>query len=239
MSRSSVVVFGALVVAATFGCSSTRWDHITLPRFGEAKDPLDFDSSFANTKLGKVHEIQQIGERADAQSPAEQSQASRLLVTRIQEEQDKVLRIEIVRALGQLRTPIVIDGLRIALSDSRDAVRIAACESLANVGSREALDVLGGVLQSDPNLDVRIAATRAVATFDGPVAIATLQPAINDPDPALQYTAVQAMKQLHTEDLGNSVSTWQHLARTITEGTSATSHDVPQLTSSAEEPATH
>ena len=75
--------------------------------------------------------------------------------------------------------------------------------------------MLADVLGSDPNLDVRVAATKAIARFDGPQAISALQPAINDADPALQYTAVQAMKKLHSEDLGNSVADWQNLARTI------------------------
>lgn len=216
MTVRRTIAFLAVTLATSLlaGCSTSRWSQ--LSNTFSSDEPLSIsDPSFAKSKAGQVRQIRQIAENADSQSPAEQTQSAKSLVTRIQAEEDKVLRLEIIRALGKHRTPVAIEGLRIAVADSRDAVRAAACDALGEIGSPAALQLLADVLGSDPNLDVRVAATKAIARFDGPQAISALQPAINDADPALQYTAVQAMKKLHSEDLGNSVADWQNLARTI------------------------
>ena len=210
-----------LFVVAFAGCSATRWNGLTNP-FGD-DSPIEIgDPLFANSKPGKVREIQRIAAEAKAQSPAEQTQAAKSLVSRIHSEDDRVLRLELIRALGSLRTPIATEGLRTAIGDPRDEIRVAACEALRKLRSAEALVLLREVLATDPNLDVRVAATRAIADFEGREAIAALLPAINDPDPALQYTAVQSMKRLHSEDLGNSVAAWQQLARGINSATDDT-----------------
>lgn len=206
-----------LMIVMAAGCTS--FERFSSP-FGRSSELDPNDPLYANSKAGQVDEIRRIGEQAARQSPAEQMTTSTDLAKRMEQEQDKVLRIELIRALSQYPTPAAVDGLRIAMQDPRKDLRVAACQSLGKVRSPDALAILEAALGADADLDVRIAATRAIGNYDGPQAIRALEPAVSDPDPALQYTAVLAMKELHTEDLGNSVSAWRDLARSIGNGRS-------------------
>lgn len=208
--QCAFLLVSALILS---GCASIpRWSSNPF----SADDSVDIsDPQFANTKSARIEQIRAVGRKAKLQNLEQQEQSTADLVTRIQDETDAAIRIELATALGEFKVPAAIGGLRTALSDSRPNVRMAACNALANAGSAEALSLLGAVVGSDPNLDVRVAATRAIGDFQGPLAIKALLPAISDADPALQYAAVRSMKKLHTEDLGNNVAEWQNLARSM------------------------
>ena len=202
-----------LVFPLLLGCASFEptW---TLPnpftRGSDEDDPL-----FARTKAARINEIRRIADDAREMSPAARMTASTELAERLQHETDSTLRIEIVNALGAMPTPAATEGLRYATQDANTKVRLTACRALGRMQSAEALAILASVVQADSDLDVRLAATQAIGNFESPDAVRALAIAIEDPDPALQFTAVQSMRQVHSQDLGNSLSAWKELARRV------------------------
>ena len=77
--------------------------------------------------------------------------------------------------------------------------------------------------RSDTNVDVRIAATTALGRFQGPQAIQALGEALDDSDPAIQYLAMESLRQSTGEKLGNDVRQWKQLVQ----GTLANPSDAP------------
>ena len=73
----------------------------------------------------------------------------------------------------------------------------------------EAAAVLSQVLTGDDDPDVRLEAIEALGQCRDPAAVAALGPALEDRDPAMQYRAVLALKELTGEDFGNDVDRWR------------------------------
>ncbi len=155
----------------------------------------------------------QTAENADKQSPAEQERVTSDLAKQIQDEQDPMIRRSIVRALGHYDTPSASAVLQAAISDADASVRVAACESWGRRGGPEAAERLVNLLTSDTNLDVRLAAARAIGKTKQKVAIAPLAEALADGDPAIQWRIVGAMKEISGKDYGNDVNLWRAYAK--------------------------
>jgi len=108
---------------------------------------------------------------------------------------------------------LAVEGLHKATADQESSVRIAACEAWGERGDQLALQVLGHVLRSEKNLDVRMAATRELGKFEDQAAVQALAVALEDPDPALQFRAIDSLRRITGEDYGNSVPAWRQYVR--------------------------
>ena len=196
------------------GCSTPQFSAFSNPfdRKGDADDPF-----YRETKAAKIDEIRQLTQRASSMSPAEQMQSATTLIEKVRAEDDPVIKEELVLALAYFQSPASIEGLRMAMQDSRPRIRKAACQSLGSLNSRESMRMLADVIQSDSNLDVRHEATRILGKSENPDAIPALSIALNDPDPALQYLAVQSLRQVHGKDLGNNMAVWRDFTRRYSE----------------------
>ena len=62
-------------------------------------------------------------------------------------------------------------------------------------------------------VDVRLAAGRALGQLGGDDAVAALRPALDDPDPALQYRAMQSLREITGKDFGDNVVSWREYVR--------------------------
>jgi HEAT repeat protein len=136
-----------------------------------------------------------------------------LLADQVQHESDPLVRLHIVRALAQYQTPTADAALYAALKDNDVDVRIEACNAWGRRGGPDASRVLGEALAGDTSVDVRIAAAKALGEMRDPQAVPLLAVALEDPDPALQFRAVEAMRLASGKDLGNDVNRWREFAK--------------------------
>jgi HEAT repeat protein len=90
---------------------------------------------------------------------------------------------------------------------------MTACEALGELGGPESGRLLGQALSHDTSVDVRIAATKALGEMNDPQAVPILAVALEDPDPALQFSGVEAMRMATGKDLGNDVNRWREFAK--------------------------
>jgi HEAT repeat protein len=72
---------------------------------------------------------------------------------------------------------------------------------------------LAGTLSSDVEMDVRLAAVKALGETRDAGAVAALGEALEDRDPAMQYQAVRSLRNLTGEKLGNDVNLWRQYVR--------------------------
>ena len=74
------------------------------------------------------------------------------------------------------------------------------------------VSALRAVMENDDKLDVRLAAIDALGRLPSTETVSALAIALNDRDPAVQYAAVESMKAVSGQDLGNDVAVWREYA---------------------------
>ncbi|MEL7496853.1 MAG: HEAT repeat domain-containing protein [Planctomycetota bacterium] len=121
-----------------------------------------------------------------------------------------LLRLHAVKSMGQLNCPAAIESLKRLSSDNSADIRLAAIQAWQNMPADQAIPHLQKMLGSDTNIDVRLAATRALSNFSGQQAVAAISLALDDPDPALQVRATEALQKVTGEQLGRDVNAWQN-----------------------------
>jgi HEAT repeat protein len=94
-------------------------------------------------------------------------------------------------------------------------VRIAACRAWETQSYPERVGILLQKVAGDTNLDVRIAALRALGSCrsaaDQPRIREALRDVIDDDDPAIQYAAVQSLEASSGLDLNGNIRLWKDL----------------------------
>jgi HEAT repeat protein len=165
--------------------------------------------------VARIREAKVAAEQAEDLSQAEQLQVSTRLAKNLAKESHPAVRQAIVEALGSYRTPAAKEGLRFALRDADRDVRIAACGALAQWATPESYGILAETVRTDTDVDVRLAATRLLGGSEDPVAVGALQSALEDSDPAVQYVAMQSLKQSTGQDPGNDLVEWKRIAREV------------------------
>ena len=194
---------------AALGCASQE----KKKTFAWPWSPEVDDAVGITTPAQRLAAMKEMAEKANKQSPAEQERVSGDLAKQIQDEQDPMIRREIVRTLGHFNTASSSAVLQAATADADSGVRIAACGAWGRRGGPEAAERLTGLLTSDTNLDVRLAAARAIGETHEKSAVQPLAEALSDGDPAIQYRVVGALKQISGKDYGNDVNLWKAYAR--------------------------
>lgn len=174
-----------------------------------AREKWDEDERYIDTLYARREKLRSLAKRAKQLPTAEQERVSHDLVRLANEDSIVLIRIEAIRTLGAFPTPAASRALHQALKDSDTDVRIAAIEAWERRGGQEAFDALRGAVGSDADIDVRLAATRALATFQGPGTEQALAIALNDKDPALQYRAMESLRKVSRRDYGNNVVAWR------------------------------
>ncbi len=142
-------------------------------------------------------------------SPAAAEQLARELGPQCGEEDDPLIRSEIVLTLGALNTPAAEQALLAAGQDPNERVRMAACRAWTQVGGETASRELARILQSDTDKEVRVAAAKGLGEAGGRHAVAALGSVLEDRDPAMQYVAMESLQQVSGEDYGHDARLWQ------------------------------
>ena len=124
-------------------------------------------------------------------------------------EHDPRVRCEILRVAAEFDSPAALAICRGALDDPADQVRLVACDAWGRRGGPEAVKLLAHRFETDTEIDVRLRAVKRLGEVKDKAAIPVLAKALEDPDPAIQYRAVAALKQVSGRDLGDDVNTWR------------------------------
>lgn len=168
------------------------------------------DEQFGATYHRKVADLAAVRSSAKGLAAPEQERVAQELARRLQEEQNSVMRAELLRTMGSLDAPTALASIQTALTDQHPQVRVAACRALGRHPSPEALQSLGTVVSSDADLDVRIAAARELGKSSDPEAAKALRPALDDNDAGLQLVAMDSLRTLTGRtQYGNHVPTWR------------------------------
>jgi hypothetical protein len=157
----------------------------------------------------RIAMLRKMRKKAGWAKPEEQQRISAELAAAYQSEEDPLIRVEIVRAICGYPTSSASSVLQAALDDSDARVRQVACEAWAERGGPQAATELTRVLSSDVDKDVRLAAARGLGETGDRTAVAALGDVLTERDPAMQYVAVQSLREVTGEDLGNDVSRWR------------------------------
>jgi len=201
--------FRCLTLAALLlsGCSGGLASHLPSWSMAEA------DQTSYETPHQRIERLQEAAIAHARATVQEQERFAAELAQQVRDEADPIIREQIVRALEKIPAATATSVIQAALHDPDTQVRIAAIETIARRGGSGTIEVLSGVLQGDGNIDVRLAAARALGELQDPAAMQALALALESPDPALQYRAMQALKQTTGQDLGDDVEAWRQYAR--------------------------
>jgi HEAT repeat protein len=200
------------LVAAT-GCAATAESAGGLfARLSGKKSPEE--SLDIKTPDDRALELVELGKTAHKKSPEEQNRISAELAAEIRNEKDPAMRRHILRALAGYRTPLSFAILTAGLQDSDLEVRRVACESLAQHGGPQAVSELTRAATSDTDIDVRVAAIRALGATNDKAAVPPLVDALVDRDPAIQFRAHESLRAVSGRDFGDDVQAWREYAKT-------------------------
>ena len=167
------------------------------------------ETEYGLSPAERLDEIHATAKRLRNLPPAEKIRIGADLALQMQNETDPIVRADIVRALGKVNTESASEALSMAMHDAEKNVRLAAAEAWADMGGPEAVAALNELVTNDTDIDVRLAATRALGRFSDPVAMQGLAVALEDPSPAMRYRAMEALKQSSGRDLGQDIVAWQ------------------------------
>lgn len=160
----------------------------------------------------RVDAVAQFATRSTRVDSPEQRELSDQLARQIQIEPDPLVRLAVVDAIAEFRTPMAQQVLEAGLDDKDAPVRAACCKALGKRGDAASVPKLANVLRLDKDIDVRLAATAALGNINSPETMPALVAALDDRDPALQYVGVQSMKTLTGKDYGPNVEAWRQVA---------------------------
>ena len=201
-----------LLLAATFGCAEGPFASMGAVNPWVRKRWAE-EEQYGPTMQARLSELDSLRGRIARMPAAEQQRVAQDLSRRLRNEPNPLLRTSLVRTLAVCPSPDASEALRLALNDSDRDVRMAACRAWRLRGGPEALNALAGVVGSDTDFDVRMEATSALAEFRDPLAVQALGNALDDPNPALQYRAIQSLKTVSDHDFGDNLTAWREFAR--------------------------
>ncbi len=186
------------------------------------------------TYATKKAELRELVKNANKGSDSQKRQVAKQLGQIVEADPVLLLRIEAVKLLGQLdfvsgKLDLTIEPLRKASQDPEPDVRKAAIAALKNRGDQKARMELQGIVSRDTNLDVRLAATRALGNYTDNDVLRALAPALDDKNPAIQYRATKSLRDVTGQDFGEDVLAWKEYIRSkIGNPTETKSFDVQQ-----------
>jgi HEAT repeat protein len=203
MQRNIAAAILAVALLASFGCAGNP---ITRSQFWpfdkrDAPDDLARWGPTAEQRIAEVRKLTVAGEQRD-----------RDLARRIYSEMNPLVRVEILKTLGHNPTPVGLAVLRAGLQDPDWQVRAACCEVWGRLRDDETAERLAEVIGSDTNVDVRIAAAKALGQTKQSANIQALSVALDDADVAVRHRAMQSMKLVSGRDYGNDVGLWRQYA---------------------------
>ena len=149
--------------------------------------------------------------------PGQRESICQELAQEIRKEPDSIIRGEILRTLAAYGGTTADAVLRAAVKDTDADVRVIVCDLWGKRTDAEAVQVLAGVLSSDSDRDVRMAAARGLGHSHDPAAVRALGTALDDTDPAMRYRAMAALRESTGKNIGTDPSDaerWRQYVKT-------------------------
>ena len=211
MKRSDFLLFGlTLVLGLTLLPACAEGPLWRTGNFAPwVRDQWLAEEQIADTLFKQKREMNEAVTEVLNSPSQEQDKVAIELAEIVKDNQVLLLRLNAVRLLGELNCPEANVALEQALNDPDPDIRIEAVQSWQQKPARIAIAQLQGVIGSDTNTDVRLAATRALGSFTGENAVRALAMALTDSDPALQVRATESLKNATGQDIGADVAAWQ------------------------------
>ena len=161
----------------------------------------------------RIEQLRELAADADDHSPDEREAIAKQLAQSIGKEKDSLIRAELIRTLLSYPGPTADAVLKAGLSDPEVEVRIAACDYWGSRNNEQSVVLLRETLYGDIDVDVRLAAIKALGATRQPAAADALGEALEDADPAVQYRAALAMEEITGKDLGQNVNRWRQYVK--------------------------
>jgi HEAT repeats len=199
-----VVLLLLLLAPPAVGCAAQKRPQWLA--WGKSKEEPALHVETPGERLEKLRKLASEVKKLPA---AETERISTDLAQAISKEQDPLLRAQILRTLAEFPTETASRVLAAGLADSEADVRVAACEAWGQRAGPEAVQRLSETLGADTNIDVRLAAARALASCPDQKTVAALGLALEDHDPALQRRAIQSLEKVTGRHFGNDVVAWR------------------------------
>lgn len=203
-TREFLSVAPLVLPACLFLAGCTTWTRFANPT--QVARDREF---YGPTADQRIEELAAEAKAARAAGPARQAEFTERLAAEMLGEHDPRVRCRILAAAADFDTPAAVAICRGALQDPDDDVRMQACDVWAKRGGPDAVTLLAARMTADTELDVRLRALRMLGELGDEQAIPALAKALEDPDPAMQYRAVAALKQVSGRDLGDDVNAWR------------------------------
>jgi HEAT repeat protein len=191
------------------GCS----DFVDIPTWVPFQGPVTDKLPGVVTPAQRIACLHKLAKESYTRTPLEKQRVVDDLTTSIRSESDAMIRAEIIRTLGLYPGEKADTVLKAALHDPDADVRVAACEAWGKRPGHEAAASLIGVLGGDLDTEVRLAAAKALGKTKDRTALAVLGNTLEDSDPAMQYQAVLALREITGKDLGNDVNQWRQYVK--------------------------
>lgn len=200
--RFAIAWLLAALLPAAVGCSG--W----LPWTASDKSKKNAEL-YGPTANQRIEQLEAEAKQAKAEGSSQSVDFTRKLAEQLLTEHDARVRCEIVAIAGDFDTASAAAICKGALQDPDDRVRMRACDVWRTRGGAEAVQLLANRYRADRELDVRLRAIRMLGELENEGAVPVLAEALEDPDPAVQYRAVAALKQVSGRDFGNDVNAWR------------------------------
>ena len=167
------------------------------------------EEKIADTLFVRKRQLSEAVARVEGAPVEEQQKVAEMIAEVVHRDPVLLLRLHGVNLLAKLNCPSSIQTLVDASNDHNADIRTAAIKSWQSMPAERAIPQLQNIIGSDTNVDVRLAATRALGNFSGQQAVSAISLALDDPDPALQLRAAESLQKITGEQLGRDIGAWQ------------------------------
>ena len=185
-----------LALVAMAGCSE-----VELPSWVPFQGPAGDKLPGLVTPAERITELRKLSGDGRRQGRRGKAAGFRAVGRLDSDGKEPLVRLEIIRTLGHYPGPAADAILKRAVNDDDTHVRVVACEGWGRRGGDQAVALLAELLRGNVNVNVRLAAAKALGETRSPAAVAPLGEALADSDPAMQYQAVLALQRATGKEL--------------------------------------
>lgn len=203
--RGRVYVHSKWLVLLGATCALVGCQNFSNPFAGP---PPAYKTQYGLTPSQRIDRLAALARQMGGTPPAEQRRMSASLTAELAKEQDPLVRRGLVRTLGAITTRDADATLQAALKDPSALVRMAACEAWGRRTGPAAVGALATMLHGDEEVDVRIAASRALGQIPSTEAARVLGTALDANDPAIQLSAMEALRRTTGREFGDDINNW-------------------------------